>query len=429
MFLFEQHASRTEVHSLELLNRSTATMADTDGSTVVETCDAEKAEPVVLIRTHSPTLLTLAAGTDGERVLSLLNAGVEVAHLGSFSEVPEGQRSFGFVPSAFVTAEDQAFLDGIDPVSYDEGTNDPWQVQHSCGGCCPQELTPQQWNEGAAARLVGWAQQWVQWNDFTKAGHWLSQARQLMDDSGSWENVVAVDLLTQEAILLELTDRKSEALPQVELAAAIAARVMSDDDWHRALTLSNHGETLLHLGRHADAEPLLAEALKRYEDYKGPPGMDQDDPNYANHMAWFTTQIGLVSAMLHLARAGLPVLADNAAAEASPPGPLVGMPPPAVYDARIRDVADAVLLGCNDGFPNVAAAFNKAQGDMSYPTGIVPAVNTILATSSSSYQLRLVDPSEPELFGPAKETQVEIRASAAEDAEVLHSFPISWTMP
>src|ERR1700733_3472570 len=143
-------------------------------------------------------------------------------------------------------------------------SKDPlWQVQESCG--CHRELTPTELDQARASGLVSHAGDYTGKKDYGLAESCLSLARQLIDHSGSWENTAAIELLTQEAILLESLGRKAEGFAQVSLAAEIARRICEPTDPQLVMAESNMGELLLEIGHPMEAEPVLLKALSSLE--------------------------------------------------------------------------------------------------------------------------------------------------------------------
>jgi hypothetical protein len=173
----------------------------------------------------------------------------------------------------------------------DDNQEPLWQVQESCG--CHRQLTPAELDQGRASGLINHAGDYIGKKDYGLAESCLALARQLIDHSGSWENRAAIEVLTQEAILLESLGRKTEGFAQISLAAEIARRICEPTDLQLVQTECNMGELLLEIGRPADAEPLLLWALNSLEAQA--PSADQTP--------WIEQMIGSARTMLAQARA------------------------------------------------------------------------------------------------------------------------------
>jgi tetratricopeptide (TPR) repeat protein len=160
-------------------------------------------------------------------------------------------------------APDDGMLIATIKSSAEENQEPQWQVQESCG--YHRQLTPAELDQARASGLINHAGDYIVKKDYGLAESCIALARQLIDHSGSWENSATIELLTQEAILLENLGRKAEGFAPISLAAELARRICGPTDPQLAMAECNMGELLLEIGRPAEAEPLLLKALSSFE--------------------------------------------------------------------------------------------------------------------------------------------------------------------
>lgn len=239
-------------------------------------CQSGNSQSVTLVRRHHESeklAFTPNEGYTAARIMEMLNESqAKVFGMNILASVDPASPDADWVPIATVAAAEN------------DRRDDTWEIDESCACCRP--LTSAEWDRGAAERLADYAEHYGVEGDFDFAKRCIAFAKLLLDRGGSWENSAAIKLLTAQAWVLDQTGRKAKALPQLLRAAEIAKQICEPTDAWLPTTACNLGEVLLHVGRPAEAEPVLAAALNWLEVHV-PPADAQ--PDYLEWLAQNTT--------------------------------------------------------------------------------------------------------------------------------------------